>query len=138
MVGKKKFVFLEHTADIKIKLFGNSIDEIFENSIFAFSSYINSGGKIKSGKEIKVEISADNIESLLYRFLDELMYLLDAENFAVSSGKVKIKDKKLTAVLKGDSSKIYALNHVKAATYAEMYIKEIGKKKWEAQVVLDV
>ena len=140
MKQKNQFIFLEHTADIKFKSFGLSIEEVFENSALAFSSYVASDSKIKSKKSKKFSIESDNLESLLYNFLDELIFLLDAQDFIVSSAKVKIKGMKLTASLKGDSTKKYNLNHVKAATYAEMYIKKNSKdsKSWEAQVVLDV
>lgn len=134
---KNKFTELEHTADIKFEILGSSLNEIFENAALAFSSYISSNLKINSKKKKYIELSADNIESLLYKFLDELIYLLDADNFAVSKAKVKIKDNKLKATLFGDSTKNYNLQHVKAATYAEMYIKK-SKDNWRAQIVLDV
>ncbi len=138
---EKKFVFLEHTADIKFKAFGSTMNNLFENCALAFSSCISGDKKIASKKKKIVEVSGDDLEALLYNFMDELIYLLDAENLAVSSAKVKILKNKLKAEIIGDNTKKYSLNHVKAATYAEMYIKKItsGKKeKYEAQVVLDV
>jgi SHS2 domain-containing protein len=136
---QKPFYQLEHMADVKYKITGNNPNEIFQNSAKAFSSYISSDSKISSKLNKKVSLSADNIEMLLYKFIDELIYLLDAENFAVSKAKIKLSkdNKSLTGELYGDNSKNYRLNHVKAATYAEMYIK-IVTKKWEAQFVLDV
>ena len=134
----KKFEFLEHTADIKFKAYGKNINEIFESCTLAFSSYISREKKIKSKIEKQIKIEADNHEQLLYKFLDELIYLLDADKFIVSKAKVQIADNKLTALLEGDSALNYKdLDHVKAATYAEMYIKQ-DLKGWEAQVVLDV
>ena len=134
----KKFEFLEHTADIKIKIYGKNVCQIFENSALAFSNYIARGGKIKSKVEKEIQIQGTDIEQLLYKFLDELIYLLDADKFVVSKAKVQIVDNKLTALLEGDSALNYKdLDHVKAATYAEMYIKQ-DLKGWEAQVVLDV
>ena len=137
MKKENGFIFLEHMADIKFQAFGKTLEKAFENSALAFSSYISSGGKISSKRSKTIEIKAENNESLLYNFLDELIYLLDAEGFAVAAAKVQIKDNKLTAELKGDDIKNYHLNHVKAATYAEMHIKK-SKSEWEVQAVLDV
>ena len=134
---QSKFKSLEHEADIKFKISANSFKEIFENATLAFSDYISSGKKIKSIKKKSVKIESDNKESLFYKFIDELIFLLDAENFAVSKAEVKIDNLSLKAILFGDTTKNYDLKHVKAATYAEMYIKNSGKN-WEAQLVIDV
>ena len=134
----KKFEFLEHTADIKIKVYGKNINQIFENCTLAFSNYIARERKIKPKIKKEITIKADNSEQLLYKFLDELIYLLDADKFIVAKAKVQIANNELSALLEGDSTLNYKdLDHVKAATYAEMYIKE-NLKGWEAQVVLDV
>lgn len=134
---EQKFIPLEHMADIKYLVNGNSLNKVFENAVLAFSSYISSDSKIKSDIKKIIKIESSDRESLLYRFIDELIYLLDTENFAVSKAKVKIKETSLNAVLYGESTKKIHCNHVKAATYAEMYIKKT-KSGWEAQFVLDV
>jgi len=143
MKHENKFEFLEHSADIKFRAHGNTIDEAFENSAAAFSYYISSGKKVIPDKKIKIELKSESKETLLYQFLDELIYLMDAENFSVSTAKVKISnDSRLIAVLSGSNIKKYVFKNVKAATYAEMHIKEIKNKKgksiWEVQAVLDV
>ena len=140
----KKFEFIEHTADIKFRVFGKTINEIFENSALAISEILSKGNKIKKIKNKSFELSGKDFEELLYNFIEELIYLLDAEYFIVSNAKVEIKNKKLKAIIYGDNSRKYeGLDHIKAATYAEMYVKETkekgkNKKSWEAQVVVDV
>ena len=136
----KKFEFLEHTADIKFKAFGKTISALFENCALAFSNYISRGEKIKRTITKKINIfSEKDKESLLYNFLENLITLLDTDNFIVSKAKIKIKNNNLQAILKGHSAGRYiGLDHVKAVTYAEMYVKQKKDKTWEAQVVLDV
>lgn len=131
-----KFKFLEHTADIKFLVYGANLDKIFENSALAFSEYV-SEKNIKSKLKRKIEISAKNEEQLLYVFLDELIYLIDAHSFLVAKAKVKIKNNKLLAVLEGDDASKYSIKHVKAATYSEMKIEK-KDKTWQASIVLDV
>lgn len=135
----KKFEFLEHTADIKFRAFGKSKDEVFESCALALSNIISRGQKIEEKKKKMINVKGKDDENLLYNFLEELIYLLDAESFIVSRTRVKVGKGKLSAEIWGDIVEEYNdLDHVKAATYAEMYIKEIKKGKWEAQVVLDV
>lgn len=132
-----KFVFLEHTADIKFKCFGKALNEIFENAALALADYSSGGKKIKNARGKIIEVIAQDNESLLYNFLDELLYLIDAENFIVSKAQVLLRGNNLRAELFGDDASKYHLSHIKAATYSEMYIKQT-EKGWEAQVVLDV
>lgn len=137
MKENPKFEFLEHTADIKFKVYGKALNEIFENSALAFSEYIASGKKIASKKGKTINVSGTDASSLLYNFLDELIYLLDAENFAVSKAEVTLRGNNLKAELYGDKASDYPIQQIKAATYAEMYIKKTPDS-WEAQAVLDV
>jgi SHS2 domain-containing protein len=138
---KGKFEYLEHTADVKFRAFGKTLGEAFENSALAMFDVMFSGkvaGKIKK----KIKVSGEDNESLLYNFLEELLFLLDTENFFLADCKVKIKEgkkgKELEAELKGDNVKNYETNiDVKAATYNEMFVKQEGKK-WVCQVVVDV
>lgn len=136
----KKFEFLEHTADIKFRVFGKTLAEIFENSALAVSEYLTRGKKIKLKKKKQFSLisSENDLNLLLYKFLDELIFFLDAENFLVSKAKVSIKNGHLKAVVFGDRASDYKdLDHIKAATYSEMYVKKT-ENGWEAQAVMDV
>ena len=135
----KKYKFLEHTSELKFKLYGKKLEEIFENCALAFSKIISRGKRVKENKKKNIEISGKDNESLLYNFIEELIYLLDADNFIVSKAKILIFEKKLKAEIFGDNSENYKnLDYIKAATYSEMYVKQLKDKMWEAQVVLDV
>jgi len=131
------FKFLEHTADIKIRAQGKTINEVFENCALAISNFLSRGKPVKTKIKKKIKVEGTDNESLLYAFLDELIFLLDAENFVVAKASVKIKGGKLEAALTGDKARNYDLDHIKAATYAEMYVKKT-KSGFEAQFVMDV
>lgn len=133
----KKFEFLDHTADIKFKVSGKNLNEIFENVVLAVSNYLSDGKNVKKKEKKEIVIEKDNHETLMYAFIDELLYLLDSSAFLVKKAEVKIEGNKLTATLWGDSASTYEISQIKAATYAEMKIKE-NLRGWEAQVVLDV
>ena len=135
----KKYEFLEHTADVKLKAYGKTIEEAFCNSAYALKEKII-GKKIvlkKIKKEIKVA-GKDN-EKLLYNFLEEFLYLLDAKDFIFSKiNKINIEGNKLTAEISGDKASSYKFsNSVKAITYNEIFVKK-DKNNIICQVVLDV
>ncbi len=134
-----RYKFLEHTADIKFQAFGESVEEVFENSILALKRTICGGKKIKEIKRKTVKVVGKDRESLLYNFLEEILYLLDADGFIISRiEKLKINEFELKATIIGDDSKNYKFtNKVKAVTYNEMFINE-KRGNWVSQVVLDV
>jgi SHS2 domain-containing protein len=134
-----KFKYLEHTADVKFQSFGNNVEKVFENSALALKESICGKIKIKDDKERIIKVRGKDFESLLYNFLEEIVYLLEAENFIISKiDKMEIKNFKLKAIIIGDKASDYKFNNeVKAVTYNEMFVKQKGKK-WISQVVLDV
>jgi SHS2 domain-containing protein len=134
-----KFKFLEHTADMKFQAYGKTIEEAFENAAYALKEVMYGKLKIKEKIKKKIEVSGKDNESLLYDFLEEFLYLLDAEDFLLSGIKsIKMKDKKLTAEIIGDKGENYQFtNNVKAITYNQMFVKQ-KEGKWLAQVVVDV
>ena len=140
-----KYKFLEHTADIKFIVHGKKLKDIFENSVLAISEFISKGAEIKNLTEKRFKISGRDYPELLYNFIDEVIYFVDAEDFIPQRAEVHLEEKKgkriiLKAILFGDRTGNYEnLSHMKAATYSEMYIKENKEeKRWEAQAVIDV
>jgi len=134
-----KFKFLEHTADVKFVAFGKKKEEVFENSALALKEVICGKIKIKDDKVKKIKVEGKDLESLLYVFLEEIIFLLEGENFIISRIKsLKISKFNLSAVILGDETKGYHFtNKVKAITYNDMLVEQ-DKGKWKIQVVLDV
>lgn len=138
------YEFLEHTADVKVFVKEKTMEKAFSSSADALKETICGKIKVKSGIEKKISVEGKNIGALLYNFLEEFLYLLDAEGFLLSKVKeIKIlKEKgkafKLTAVAFGDKASGYKFsNDVKAITYNDMEIKTSGGK-FIIQFVLDV
>jgi len=134
-----KFKFLEHTADIKFQAQGVSLDKMFENAGLALIKSMFEE-KVKAKKKENFKIQGQDLESLLYNFLEEFLFLFEAKGFLASKIKVKMsKDKKsLEAEIQGDDAKNYKIHtHIKAITYNEMFVKQQGKN-WVCQVVLDI
>ena len=141
-----KYKFLEHTADIKFQAFGKTIEKAFENSAYALLEVITKKIKIKPIIKKKISVKGKDKEALLYNFLEEFLFLLDANNFILSRiNKIKVNENKnkeyeLNAEIAGDNASNYNFtNNVKAITYNEMFVREENKnKEWVCQVVVDV
>src|SRR3989344_2316319 len=139
-IKSKKYIFLDHTADIKFRAFGKSLEEAFVNSAKATFKF-TTDEKIRLKIKKTVKTKGKDFESLLYNFLEELLFLFDSENFILSKIKnIKIDKKKfsLTAEILGDKTDNYQMHlHIKAVTYNDMFIKKEGER-WIVQVVLDI
>ncbi len=135
-----KFEFLEHTADVKFRAYGKTLEEVFENSVLAMIKSICED-KVKKKKEIKIKIKGKDLEGLLYNFLEELIFLFDSEGFLVAGlkeMKIDLERKELNCILLGDKAESYEIfSHVKAITYNEMFVKKVNNK-YVVQVVLDI
>ena len=133
-----KYEFLEHTADIKFRAYGATLAEAFENAVLAFSNYVSRGKKISARKKKMAKVFGTDEKNLFYNFIDELVYLVDAEGFLAVSARVKFRGNEIDVEFKGDDTNNYDfLDHVKSATYAEMEVKKIADG-WVLQAVLDV
>lgn len=136
-----KYKFLEHTADVKFLAEGKSLEGAFEASAMALKESICTKIKIKSKINKKISVGGSSLETLLYKFLEEFLVLLDSEDFIFSEiKKIEIDEKKfkLKAEISGDKTKNYKFtNDVKAITYSDMFVNR-EKNKFLIQVVLDV
>lgn len=134
----KKYENLEHTADLKIRAFGKTKEEVFSNMAAGmFANICDQKDMLKSQavtREIKVK--ANDLAGLLVDFLSELITLSDINNEIYQDYELRIQDYELIGKIKG--CKIMRLKtEIKAVTYNELKIEEKGGK-WIAEVVFDI
>jgi SHS2 domain-containing protein len=138
------FEYLDHTADLKIRAHGSNLEDAFVNAALGGFNFLTDVTKVD--KKIVKTIRKQNsrMESLLYDFLEELLFLLDTEGF-VFSGVKKMSiskgtsgDFELDCVALGDNIKNYSSKgDLKAITYSDMKI-EAKKKDVTITVVFDI
>jgi SHS2 domain-containing protein len=128
-------------ADVQFMAIGHTIKDLFFSSADALNDTIRGDIVILEQKEKLFNVSGKDLEELLHNFLEEFLYLLEAENFLVS--KITNFDfdeikKTIKVIVVGDDVKNYVFtNDVKAITYSEMFVRK-ECDKWICQVVLDV
>lgn len=130
-----KFEILEHVADGKFRAYGKNLNTAFSNAALAMFSLMTDIKKVKGKTKKKITIEGVDLKSLLYKFLEELLFLFDSKGFLLKDVKnLKIKGNKLTAEIIGDKAKNYEIfGDVKAVTYSQMKITD----KY-VQVVVDM
>ena len=86
----KKFEFFDVTADIGFYAYGNNLNEAFENAGLALFNIISKTEYIEPITSKSFEITSEDKVSLLYDFLEELLFLHEIEFMLFSQFKVTI------------------------------------------------
>jgi len=140
---EEKFRFLEHTADAKFQAYGRTLEEAFGNAALATASLMWDPASIAGKIRVPLSARGRDLEQLLVRFLEEILYLLESRFFLLGSAEgIKIEKRAgeyaLEAVFRGDTNSDAYETHggVKAVTYNEMNISK--NDGYTVQVVLDV
>jgi len=138
----KKFEFVDiTTADVAFIAYGKDLDELFANSALAMFEVMINTKHIKPKIKKIVKATGDDLESLMFNWLNALLVYVDGENLAFSKFDVEIDEKnlKLKATCSGekiDSKRHEVKTAVKAATYHKLEIKK--DNLWVARVIVDI
>jgi len=136
----KDFEIVDHTADVGVIAYGADIKQAFANAARALFSLITELDDVEEALYRDIELAAPDEESLLVRWLNELIYLFDVENIIFKRFDIiKLDNTQLKARSYGekvDSSKHKLKIGVKAATYHMLKVdKDDGFK---VQVLFDI
>lgn len=136
---KKKYQYFDHTADLGIEIFGDSVITLFANTAYAiFETQII--GDIKSKQNKLVELKAETLDDLLIDWCRELLYLFSVHHFIPGEYSIAIKNHQLTARIKGelfDKNRHKIRIEIKNVTYHNFKI-DVHGNKYKATIVFDV
>ena len=99
-----KYKFIDDlTSDVMFEANGKDLKELFENSALALFSVICKLDKVKEKKSIKVKVDGENLDDLLFNWLQELIALVDIEEMFFSKFEIiEINENKLKAEVSGE------------------------------------
>jgi SHS2 domain-containing protein len=127
------FRFVEHTAELEVELEAGTPEGVLEEARRAFAELAGTG----DGEAVQrdVDIEAPDLPALLAAWLDELVFLADAEGLVAESAELTLAGPRLTGVVRGRLGEPRPL--VKAVTLHRLRFRpEDGV--WRGRVVLDV
>ncbi|MHA2254113.1 MAG: archease, partial [Candidatus Kariarchaeaceae archaeon] len=76
-----KYLEDEALADIAFLAYGQGINEMFRDAAMAICSLLTDIEKLDTSISFPIDIQHESVERVLYQFLDEIIYLKDAELF---------------------------------------------------------
>jgi len=73
---------LDHTADVQIHSWGATLKQAFEQAGVAMTGYMTELDKVDIDPDLEpkeAEVNAEDLESLLYQFLEEILFIFSTE-----------------------------------------------------------
>ncbi|MFA5106090.1 MAG: archease [Candidatus Micrarchaeia archaeon] len=138
MIGKHKFEFLPHTADVMFDAYGTSFSGALESAGYAMFDFL--GIADSASKEIEIEeAAARSKEELVVFVLSKIVANIDASEMAPHSFSVTGLDEKtlrFSGILKLGNGRVK--DHIKAVTFGNMEIEHKERGKWRVRVLLDI
>ena len=138
--SRGSFEFIDHTADVGIRVEAPTLEDLFETAGLAFTEVVTSAESLDCSVEQRFKLEEDNIETLLVSWLQELLYLLDTEELVFSRFQVRLHDCSLEATAWGevfDPDRHMIKTEIKAVTYHQLEVAE-SDQGWQAQVIFDI
>lgn len=135
----KRFELIEHKADMGLAAYGETLAEAFANAAFGMFSIIAELDGVKEVEARRLEISEDDMEGLLFEWLNSLLYYFDVEMLIFKRFDImELGEGHLVAECHGekyDPSRHHLKTGIKSATY---HMLEVDREKNRIQVIFDV
>jgi len=135
----KRYKLIEHTADTGLIAYGNSLTEAFGNAAYGMFSIIAELGRVRETETRRFEVSSNDLECLLFEWLNRLLYYVDVDMLLFKRFEIKIlPENRLKAICYGekyDPSRHRLKTGIKSATY---HMLKVDGVKNEVQVIFDV
>lgn len=135
-----KYRQLDISGDTGLEITGESIEDLFKNAAAGLCELITDTSSVIVSDERKVTFSSDSTEDLLVKWLNELIFLFDAQGFIFKDCEIEIENNRLSGSISGgifnpESHERRLL--IKAATYNGLSLLNEGGS-WKAKVIFDI
>jgi SHS2 domain-containing protein len=132
---------IEHTADLGIDVWGNSMEELFAHSASAMFDIISDIVSIHPINSFYIKSKGIDTEDLLKNWLSELLYCFHVKDILLSGFDIeKMSDKSVISVASGekrDKNRHVLKHEIKAVTYHGLKIIE-KDNRLQTNIIFDV
>jgi SHS2 domain-containing protein len=138
---QQRYRYIEHPSDVGFEAYGATLEELFANAAIAMVSFMTDVEAFEPVEERAVNVKAEDLYSLMFDWLDELLFLFEADSLVMNEFEITVDpvEFSVVGVCRGgifDPEKHEAGIIIKAVTYNMMEVKK--NERWHARVVLDV
>jgi SHS2 domain-containing protein len=130
---------LEHTADVRIFVQGDSLEELFLDAVYGMMEILKP--RFDNQKQVTqraITLEAADITALLIDFLNEVLLASQINKEAYDEVIFKtLSLRSLEAILRGVAVRSFD-EDIKAVTYHEAEIRRTEDAKWETMIIFDI
>lgn len=137
----KPYEFFEHTADIGIRAHGATLAELFIQMAQGLVELIAEDSVLKPQQARSLQLSANEMESLLLKWMQELLFWFSTERFLPAQYALdEVTQTSLRGTMHGDTfdpARHVQGREVKAIT---RHLLEVEQRDgvWHGQVIVDI
>lgn len=139
------FETFEHTADLGLRVAGDSLNDLFAEAAVGMTSLIVAEvGSVEASEQRTIELGSPDLEYLYFDWLSELLFLFESEGWLTAEASVEVTGNSLCGTVGGETfgEERHRRSHeVKAITYHELSVvqqERDGKPFWQAEVIVDI
>jgi SHS2 domain-containing protein len=137
----KRYETFDHTADVGIRAFGKTVEEVFVNAAWALFELLTDMDSIQERLTHEIVVEGADREDLLIRWLSELLFLCEGEGYLFREFSISdLTATSLKAVARGevfDPSRHQFKTEIKAVTYHQVEVVQKGEN-WVGKVIFDI
>ena len=133
-----RYRLIPHTADMGLYAYGKTLAEAYASAAFGMLSIMTDLRKVRESEARHVSLDEQDRESLLFAWLNRLLYMFDVEHILFRRFEVRLEGTHLSADCYGekyDPQRHRITIGVKSATY---YMIEVDAKRPRVRVFFDV
>ena len=145
----KDFEQLPHTADIKLRVYGATLADLFRNALVGMFQAVRPvapGCRVENDRVVcamlsvkhPIRVESYDVESLLVDFLSEALYLSDVHDEAYLDAEIhSVSKNNVEATIHGVSVNRFEVVEIKAVTYHDLAVKQTDGG-WQVDIVFDI
>lgn len=138
----KRYEIIDHTADLGIRAYGETLPKLFENIALGMLETIAELDSIDEKRKLEINAQGDTLEDLLVAFLGELLFQHEVEEILFKRVKIlQFNEDSLSAVAYGEGEnpqKHVIYTGIKNVTYHQLKVKQLADGTWETLVIFDL
>lgn len=132
---------IAHTADLGFEVWAEDLPGLFAESVHALGDLCYDLDEVRPREARRLEITGDNLEERMVRWLQEVYYVLESELWLTREvTDVVVADRVVSGTLRGephDADRHTLHTEIKAITYHRLDIRQ-EDGSWRTTVIVDV
>lgn len=138
----KSYEYLEHTADMGMLVRGENLSELLRNAAQGLFETVAVIDTVDETESIEVHLTAESVEELFVRWLDELIFRHETEEIFFKRADIHgCSETEMSAAVYGESvnfDKHEVYTEIKSVTYHQLEVLQKTDGSWCAQVIFDL